>query len=168
MSRSRRRTKRLLRVASAADFEPCARGRPPPSPDSGFLHGKSRHLRRASGLSRSPGSGRSLQQASRGPADARGRSSRAAWVSHAALGGRDAIGPDPESPATTIRHDAAQQGLGHRHHLHPHVAGLALPGGRHGLVLAHDRGGRPAPRFTASSCSMPSWWRCGAADRAAH
>jgi putative transposase len=53
---------------------------------------------------------------------------------------REAIGPDPESPATTIHHDAAQQGLGHRHHLHPHVARLALPSRRYGSVLAHDRG----------------------------
>ena len=57
----------------------------------------------------------------------------------AALGRRQAVGPDPESPAATIHGHAAKHRLGDRHHLHPHVAGLALPGRRHGSVLAHDR-----------------------------
>ena len=35
--------------------------------------------------------------------------------------------------------DAAQQGLGHGHHLHSNVARLALPGRRHGSLLAQDR-----------------------------
>jgi len=113
-------------------------------PMSNRAHEDARLLR-AARLSRSTGSGRSLQQASRGPADARGQSSRAARVSHTALGYRQASGPDPESPAATIHHDPAEQGLGHRHHLHPHVAGLALLGRRHGSVLAHDRGWAAGP-----------------------
>ena len=50
----------------------------------------------------------------------------------------------------------AEQGVGHRYHLHSDVAGLALPGRRHGSVLAQDRRlGRQVRPFTASSCSTP-------------
>ena len=84
------------------------------------------------------------------------QSARAAWLSHPALVRRQAVGPDPQSPAAAIHGDAAKQGVGDGYHLHSDVAGLALPGRRHGSVLAHDRrlGGRRR-RFTASSCSMP-------------
>jgi HTH-like domain len=53
-----------------------------------------------------------------------------------------------ESPAATIHSFAAKQGLGDRYHLHSDVAGLALPGSRHGSVLAPDRrlGGRSRAR----------------------
>ena len=67
------------------------------------------------------------------------QSARAARLSHAALVGRQAVGPDPESPAAAVHGDAAEQGLGHGYHLHSDVAGLALPGRRHGSVLAQDR-----------------------------
>ena len=45
----------------------------------------------------------------------------------------------PESPAAPVHGDAPQQGVGHGYHLYPDVAGLALPGCRHGSVLAQDR-----------------------------
>ena len=64
---------------------------------------------------------------------------RPAWLSHAALVGRQARRPDPQSPAAPVHGDAAKQGLGHGYHLHSDVAGLALPGRRHGPVLAQDR-----------------------------
>jgi hypothetical protein len=56
--------------------------------------------------------------------------------------GRDAgpSGADPKPAAATIHRYTAKHGLGHRHHVHPHVAGLALPSRCHGSVLAPDRG----------------------------
>ena len=74
------------------------------------------------------------------------QSARPARLSHAALVGRQAVGPDPEPPAAAVHGDAAKQGVGHGYHLHSDVAGLALPGRRHGSVLAQDRrAGPPAP-----------------------
>ena len=53
-------------------------------------------------------------------------SARAAWLSHPALVRRQAIRSDPQPAATAIYGDATQQGMGHRHHLHSDVAGVAL------------------------------------------
>ena len=53
---------------------------------------------------------------------------------------RRAVGPHSESPAAAIHSQAAERRLGDRYHLHSHVAGLALPGARHGSLLAPDRG----------------------------
>jgi len=63
---------------------------------------------------------------------------RAARLSNTALVDRQAICFDPQPPVAAVHGDAAQQGVGHRYHLHSDMAGLALPGCRHGSVLARD------------------------------
>ena len=154
--RARRGAERLLRVAQAAALEPRAGGRPAASPDPRVVRRESRHLRRPARLPGPAGGRRDLQQAPRRAADARESLARAARLSHAALVGRQAVRPDPESPAAAIHGDAPEQGVGHGHHLHSDVAGLALPGRRHGSLLAQDRRlVRAARPFTASSCSTP-------------
>ena len=140
----------------AAAVEARAGGCPAASPDPRVVHGEPGHLRRPTRLPGSARGRRDVQQASRRPADARAQLARPAWLSHAALVGRQAGGPDPESPAAPVHGDAAKQGVGHGYHLHSDVAGLALPGRRHGSVLAQDRRlVRRVRRFTASSCSTP-------------
>ncbi len=73
------------------------------------------------------------------------QSASAPWLSHPAMGCRQALRPHPESLAAALHGDAAKQGMGHRYHLHSDVAGLALLGRRHGSVLTPDRrlGRRP-------------------------
>ena len=71
---------------------------------------------------------------------------------------QQAVGPHPEFPAAAIHRHAAERCVGDRYHLHPHVAGLALPGGRHGSLFAADRGlgGRAldSPRARAQCCAV--------------
>lgn|ERR1022692_1872224 len=52
-----------------------------------------------------------------------------------------------EAPAAPVHCDPPKQGVGHGYHLHSDLAGLALPGRRHGSVLAQDRrlGGEAVP-----------------------
>ena len=64
---------------------------------------------------------------------------RSSRLSNPALVGRQAIPPDPQPPAAAVHGDAAKQCLGNRYRLHSDVARLALPGRRHGPVLAQDR-----------------------------
>jgi hypothetical protein len=71
-------------------------------------------------------------------ADARSQSSGAPCVSHSALGRREAVGADSESPAAAVHRDTAKHSLGDRHHLHSHMAGLAVLSRRHRSVLPHD------------------------------
>lgn len=63
----------------------------------------------------------------------------ASRISHPALGRGQAVGLDPESPQATVHRHQAQCRLGNGHYLQPHVARMALPGRRHGFVLAPDR-----------------------------
>ena len=107
--------------------------------DSWVVRCESRHLRRASRVPRSTGGRRDLQQASGDTADAPSQSTGSPRPPPSALGCGLALGPDPESAPATVRRHQAEHRLGDGHHLHPHVARLALPGRRHGSVLAHDR-----------------------------
>ena len=62
-----------------------------------------------------------------------------ARLSQAPLVRRQALRLDPEPPEAAVRGDAAEQGLGHGHHLHSDLAGLALLGRHPRSVLAQDR-----------------------------
>ncbi len=64
---------------------------------------------------------------------------RSSRLSNPALVGRQAIPPDPQPPAAAVHGDAAKQCLGNRYRLHSDVARLALPGRRHGPVLAQSK-----------------------------
>lgn len=80
-----------------------------------------------------------MQQASRCALDAGEQSSRAPWLSHAALAGGLAIRPDSQPASTAIHRITSECRVGHGYHLYPDVAGLALSCGRPGSLLAEDR-----------------------------
>src|SRR6478736_3396151 len=55
------------------------------------------------------------------------------------MGGWEAIGLDPKPAAAPIYGDATKYSVGDRHHLHSHLARLALSRRGHGPVLSNDR-----------------------------
>ena len=51
---------------------------------------------------------------------------------------RQAVGLNSESASAAVHGHAPEQGVGYRHHLHPNMARLALPGCGDGLVFPQD------------------------------
>ncbi len=87
-------------------------------------------------------------------ADARELMADVAPISHWPAAGRKIASPGSKLMTAPVHDDAAQRSVSHRHHLHSHVAMLALPCRCHGPVLSQDhRLGGP----TDDPCGARSW-----------
>src|SRR5690606_11251695 len=58
-------------------------------------------------------------------------------------------GPGDQCTKPGLHARGPEQDLGHGHHLHSHLRGLAVPGGSDGPVFAPDRGWATAPTMTS-------------------
>ena len=108
--------------------------------DSRIVYRQSWHLRCAAGVSGSARGWRDLQQASSRAVDAAERAACVAWLSNAPGICWQAFRTDCEFAEAPVHRYSAQSRLGHGYYLHSHMARLAVPGRRHGSLLATDRG----------------------------
>lgn len=130
-------SERVLRLAGHAAEPTASRGRGAARSHQALLARERRRVRLSQGAHRSARAGHQLRQAPRVSPDAhRGASLTVRLSPQARAPRRTSVGGRAEPAAAAVQRLRTEPGLGDRHHVHPDLRRLAVPGGGARPVLA--------------------------------